>query len=76
MLTSVPTSLTEGPVYMTVGRSGSVCQTGVNQTFNNQQQPFTTTRSGNKIEQLHYVAKYRQAIQIPIAGYIVLMCTK
>lgn len=26
MLTSVPTSLTEGPVYMAMGRSGSVCQ--------------------------------------------------
>lgn len=26
MLTSVPTSLTEGPVYMAMCRSGSVCQ--------------------------------------------------
>lgn len=26
MLTSVPTSLTEGPIYTAVGRSGSVCQ--------------------------------------------------
>lgn len=70
MLTSVPTSLTEGPVYMAVGRSGSVCQSGVNQTFKNQQLELiqwkvNATRSGNKIEPLHYVlAKYSQANQM------------
>jgi len=70
MLTSVPTSLTEGPVYMAVGRSGSVCQSGVNQNFNNQQLELiqwkvNATRSGNKIEKLHYVlAKYSQANQM------------